>query len=108
MEKFNHGKNWLQEGLQYGPAKLDNKLFKNVKDIWESYKVHHISYEKMENEIVHRKKNFNYRQNLEKYLPEKYTFTFTICNSNNVTQLQHWANVQGAKNLLNHKKRSTT
>ena len=29
-EKCNHGEDWLRKALWYSPAKMDNRLFKNV------------------------------------------------------------------------------
>ena len=29
-KKYNYGMGWLQNGMQYGPAKLDNRLSQNV------------------------------------------------------------------------------
>ena len=39
MQKFIFSADWLQKGIRYGPAKLDNRLFQNVQDVQQSHKV---------------------------------------------------------------------
>ena len=58
-EKCGQGVDWLPKGLWYGPIKLDDKLLKNIHNIWQSYKVFYSSQEKMESRIDHRKWNFS-------------------------------------------------
>ena len=47
---------WLQKGLRYGAEELDNNVFKNVQDIWKSYKVNYGSHKKMESWIDQKRK----------------------------------------------------
>ena len=73
--KCSHGVDWWQKGLCYGLANLDNRIYKNVQDIQQSYKFHH----------------------------ERYTFANTLCNDYDATQF-HTLEVVDS-NSQNHQKR---
>ena len=55
-----------------------------------------------------RRKNFSQGENPERYLPGRYAFSITICNSNDATQSYTYEKAQETTNLLNRKKRKIT
>ena len=55
-EKSTHGLDWLQKGIGYGPAKLDNKLSQNVQNIPWSHKLYRENHENLESGIDSRRK----------------------------------------------------
>ena len=83
-----------QNGVQYGPTKLDNKLSENVQDIKQSHKLYRENYENLENWIGSKKENLCRSKCSECYIPGRCTITITICNKYDTTQQytkeMHW------------------
>ena len=76
---------WLQNGIWYSSAKLDNRLFQNVQDIPQSHKVYQKYQEKLESQTDSRRKKLSWRENPERDLPERCAITITICDRDNAT-----------------------
>ena len=51
MEKSSYGLDWLQKGIWYGLAKLENKLPQNVRNIRWSHKLYLENHENLESGI---------------------------------------------------------
>ena len=69
---------WLQKGIIYGPAKLDNRLSQNVLDIRRSHKVYRKYHRNLVNGIDGRRKKSNRDENPEGYVPGRCAITITI------------------------------
>ena len=85
-KKCCYGMDWLQKGIRYGPAKLNNRLSQNVQNIQRSHKVHRENHEKQESGTESRRKKLSRGANPERNLPGRWAFTFTICNSGDATE----------------------
>ena len=55
-EKSSYGLDWLQNGIWYGSAKLENKLPKNARNIRWSHKLYYENHENLESGIDSRRK----------------------------------------------------
>ena len=55
-EKHSYGLDWLQKGIWYDSAKIDNKLSQNVQNITWSHKLYRENHEKLESGIDSRRK----------------------------------------------------
>ena len=79
--------NRLQKDMRYGPTKLDNRLSKNIQDIWRSNKVHQVKNEKLETWTNSRRKKLSWGENPERNPPGRCAITITICDSDDATEL---------------------
>ena len=89
MEKSTYGMDWLQKSIWYGLIKLINRLSQNIQDIRQSHKVYKKYYGKLKSQTDRKWKQINWGQNLERDLPERYTITITISNSDDDTTQLH-------------------
>ena len=85
-EKSTYGLDWLQKGIWYGPAKLDNKLPQNVQDIRSSHKLYRENYENLKSGIDSRRAKLSWSEDPERYIPGRCNITITICNSDDTSQ----------------------
>ena len=78
-EKISYGMNWLQKGIWYGSAKLNNRV-PNVQDIRRGPEVYRKYHRRLENRTESRRKKLNWSEN------PKRNITITISNSDDATQ----------------------
>ena len=81
-EKSSHGLDWLQKGIWYSPAKLDDKLFQNITWI---YKLHRENHENLESEIDSMQKKLSWSKDPKRYFSKKCTINVTIHNCHDAT-----------------------
>ena len=72
---------WPENGIWYGPAKMNNRLSKNVQDIRWSHKVYRKYHGKLESLTDSRREKLSWEENPEKDLPGRCAIIFTICNN---------------------------
>ena len=87
MNKSSYGVDWLQNGILYGPAKLDDRLYQNVQDTRRRHKVYRENHEKLASGIDSQRKKFSWGKNPERYIPWVCIITITVYNSDDATQL---------------------
>ena len=81
---------WLQKGIWYGPAMLDNELPQNEQNIRWRHKFNRENHEKLESEIDSRRENLSWNEDLVRYILGKCTITITSCYSDDATQPHTW------------------
>ena len=84
-KKPSNGLDWIQRGIWYVSAKLDNKLSQNVQNIQWSHKLHQENHENLESWIDSRRKKPGWNKNPKRYFPRRCTITLTIHNCHDVT-----------------------
>ena len=84
-ETSNYRMDGLQKGMCYGPAKLDNKLPQNVRDIRWSHKLHWENHKNLVSGIDSRWEKLSWGGDPERYILRRCTITISICNSADAT-----------------------
>ena len=84
-EKSIYGLDWLQIGIWYGSAKLDNKLSQNVRNITWSHKLYREKHENQESGIDCRWKKLSWSKDTKRYFSRRCTITVTIHNCHDAT-----------------------
>ena len=85
MEKASYGLDWLQKGIWYGSAKLDNKLLQNVQNITCSHKLYRQKHENLESWIDSRRKKLSWSKDPKRYFSRRCSITVTIHNCHDAT-----------------------
>ena len=67
-EKSSYGLDWLQKGIWYGSAKLDNKLPQNVQNIRGIDKLYRGNHENLEHGIDSRRKKLGWSKDPKRYI----------------------------------------
>ena len=84
-KKPSYGLDWLQKGIWYGSAKLDNTLSQNVKNITWSHKLHRKDHANLESGADSRRKELSWNKDPKRGFPRRCTITLTIHNSYDAT-----------------------
>ena len=77
-EKSSYGLDWLQKGIWYGSAKLDNKVPQNVQNIRGSHKLYWKNHENLESGTDSKRKKLSWNKDPKRYFSRRYTITVTI------------------------------
>ena len=85
-EKSSYDLDWLQKGIWYGPAKLDNKQLQNVQNIKWSHKLYWESHENLESGIDSKREKLSWSKGPKRYISRRCTITVTIYNCDDATQ----------------------
>ena len=84
-EKSSYGLDWLQKGIWYSSAKLDNKLPQNVQNITWSHKLYRENHENLESGIDSKRKKLSWNKDPKMYFSRRCTITVTIHNCHDAT-----------------------
>ena len=85
-KKSSYGLDWQQEGIWYGPTKLDITLSQNVQNITWSHKLHRTDHEDLESGTDSRRKKHSWNKDPKRHLPRRCTIALTIHNSHDATE----------------------
>ena len=81
-----YGLDWQQKGIFYGLTKLDNKLSQNVQNVRWVHKLYRENHENLESAIDSRREKLSRNKDSKRYIPRRFTVTFTIYNCDDATQ----------------------
>ena len=84
-EKSSYGLDWLQKGIWYSPAKLDDKLPQNVQNIKWSHRLYRENHENLESGIDSRREKLSWSEGPMRYISKRCTITITIHNCDDAT-----------------------
>ena len=79
-KKLSYGLDWLQKGIWYGSAKLDNKMSQNVQNITWSHKLYWENHDDLESWIDSRRKKLGRNKDSKRHFPRRCTIILTIHN----------------------------
>ena len=82
--KSSYGLDWLQNGITYGSAKLDNKQPQNVQNITWSHKLYRENLENLESGIDRRREKLSWSEDPMSYISSICTITVTIYTCDDV------------------------
>ena len=85
IEKSSYGLDWLQKGIWYGSAKLDNKQPQNVQNIRRGHKLYWEKHENRESGIDSRRKKLSWNKDPNRYISTISTIAVTIHNCHDAT-----------------------
>ena len=75
-----------EKGIQYVPAKLDNRLSEAVQDFRRSHNVYRENHKKLESGNDNIREELSWDENLERDLPGGVAMTINTCDSDDATQ----------------------
>ena len=84
-EKSSYGLPWLQKGIWYGSAELDNKLLQNIQNFTWSNKLNRENYENLESWIDSRRKKLSWNKDPKRNFSRRCSITRTIYNCHDAT-----------------------
>ena len=76
---------WLQKGIWYDSAELDNKLHHNAQNTTWNHKLHRENHENLESGIDSRRKKLSWNKDPKRHISRRRTITFTIHNCHDTT-----------------------
>ena len=85
-EKSGYDLEWLQKGIRYGSAKLNNGQPQNVQNIRWSHKLYRKNHENLESGIDSRREKLSWSGDPKGYIPRKCPITIAIRNCDDATQ----------------------
>ena len=84
-EKSSYGLDWQQNGIGYGPTKLDNKLPQNVENIRGIHKLYRENHKNLESRIDSKRLRLSWSEDPKRYISRRCTINFTIHNCHDAT-----------------------